>query len=296
MTTLDADLGDAETEQMARRLGWKPKEEFRGNPDEWSNAQTFIDNGMAALPILRQNIKKMNDKLTRSESEVGMMRAQISEIAPIITELRDRGVNADRAGYERAMTEIEARKREAVDTADSAAYDRAEGQRKELEKHQPPPAAATPATGTNGATPPNNPFANNPELAYVDRWIKSDERNWYRNDPDLQAQLDATHASLRRTKPALTIEENLIEAEQKVRKLNPEKFGEPVVREPVQPKTPSVETPNPPIAPRQGDRTLANLPPEAKAAFYRFKAAIDKVNPGKPYTEAEYLKTYQWDN
>lgn len=292
MTTLSTDRGDAETEQMARQLGWKPKDEFRGNPDDWSDAKTFVDNGLNALPILRQNVRKISDKLNQRDTEVAMLRSQVADVGTVITELRDRAVNADRAGYDRAMTEIEARKREAVDTADAAAYDRAEAERKALEKRQPPPAAPAPAT--NGATPPN-PAATNPDYAYIGQWANSDERAWYRNDPELNAAMESAHAALRRKSPSLTIQENLAEAERIVRKYNPEKFGEPVV-ERRQPTVSTVETPNPPVKPREGERTFANLPPEAKAAYQRFKLSIDKVSPkDKPYTEAEYLKTYQWD-
>jgi hypothetical protein len=298
-TTPEQDMSDAETELLAKQLGWKPKEEFAGDPERWSDAKTFVATGMNQLPILRENVKKissrledMSNKYGQQSTELQGVRTQLQEVTPVLTELRDRAVEADKRGYERAMTEITTRQREAVDTADRPAYEQAERDRVALEAKKPVEPAKSTTTGTGNGGASHLP---NPDLQYVDQWMKSEERAWYRNDPELQAAAEAAHAGLRRSKPALTIQENLAQAEATVRKLYADKFGDVTTttrREPVS----QVESPRGAPAKKDSDRIFANVPAEDKKAFYRMKTAIDKTSPNKPFTEAEFLETYQWDS
>lgn len=303
MTTPEQDMSDAEAEEMAKNLGWKPKEEFAGPPERWKPAKDFVTDGMNHLPILRKDLKVLSDRYSdlntrygQTTTELQAVRGQLQEVTPVLTELRDRAVEADKRGYDRAMADIATRQREAVETADTAAYDAAQRDRAALEKQKPsepakPNGQTTTGTGNGGAS-----HLPNPDLQYVDQWTKSDERSWYRNDPELQAGAEAAHASLRRSKPALTIQENLAETERIVRKNNPEKFGDPVTTTTRTTPVSQVETPRGAPAKKDTDRIFANVPAEDKKAFYRMKTAIDKTSPAKPFTEAEFLETYQWDS
>ena len=48
----DATPQPAETEDKARRLGWVPKEEFKGDPENWRSADEFMARGEQLLPIV----------------------------------------------------------------------------------------------------------------------------------------------------------------------------------------------------------------------------------------------------
>ena len=45
---------DMSVEARARRMGWYPKEEFHGRPEDWIPAEKFIDRAEKEAPILRE--------------------------------------------------------------------------------------------------------------------------------------------------------------------------------------------------------------------------------------------------
>lgn len=61
----------------AKEMGWSPKEEWRGNPEQWIDADAFVERGETLMPLLKAN----NRKLT---SELQATRAQLSEAQRII--------------------------------------------------------------------------------------------------------------------------------------------------------------------------------------------------------------------
>lgn len=60
-------------EQTARSMGWRPQEDWTGDPEKWVDAEEFVERGEQILPILRANnrdlrdnvltLKQQNDKL-----------------------------------------------------------------------------------------------------------------------------------------------------------------------------------------------------------------------------------------
>ena len=48
-----------EVEQAAREMGWRPKEEFRGDTAKWVDAETFVSRGENFIPILRADREKL---------------------------------------------------------------------------------------------------------------------------------------------------------------------------------------------------------------------------------------------
>lgn len=60
-----------EVEQRAREMGWSPREQWRGNPDNWIDASTFVQRGEQVLPILQANLRQRDTQLItlRRQSE-----------------------------------------------------------------------------------------------------------------------------------------------------------------------------------------------------------------------------------
>lgn len=80
MTDETKEEGSAPSQEVisrAKEMGWSPKEEWRGNPDQWIDADAFVERGETLMPILKAN----NRKLT---SELHSTRAQLSEAQRII--------------------------------------------------------------------------------------------------------------------------------------------------------------------------------------------------------------------
>lgn len=57
-------------EKAARDMGWAPKEDWRGDPDKWIDADTFVKRGEEIIPILRATNKKQAQELAELKGKV----------------------------------------------------------------------------------------------------------------------------------------------------------------------------------------------------------------------------------
>lgn len=64
-------MSTGEIETKAKAMGWAPKEQWRGDPEKFVDAETFVQRGEEILPILRANNKKL-------ETELGSVRTQLN--------------------------------------------------------------------------------------------------------------------------------------------------------------------------------------------------------------------------
>lgn len=105
--------------EKARASGWRPKEEFEGDPDEWVDAGEFV----RRKPLFDQihNLKK-----TVKEAE--KQQAQLAEFA----------ANAAKRAREQALAEIEAQKKQAFEAGDYQAFDAAQKQEREIAAQSQP--------------------------------------------------------------------------------------------------------------------------------------------------------------
>ena len=137
-------------EDKARQLGWAAKEEWRGSPDNWVDAEEFVRRGETILPILKKNSESMHQTIARLEAQVSNLAGQVSagqESMKAMEELHARDVQRQ---VERAKTEIKQQliaAREAGDTdAEMTLMDQlseVNGQLKAI-KDAPAPAQAKP--------------------------------------------------------------------------------------------------------------------------------------------------------
>lgn len=110
-------------EGEASEMGWTPKEKFRGNPEKWIDAQTFVENAEKSLPLA----KAMNKKL---QSELREVKQSIDEFKNYAE--RDKA-NAVRA----AIAESERKRLIAVEAGDTVAFKKHEEDKKLLEAQMP---------------------------------------------------------------------------------------------------------------------------------------------------------------
>ena len=59
-----------EIEVKAKELGWSPKEEFRGDPDKWIDAETYVKRGEELLPLLKATTRKQSEKISALEGKL----------------------------------------------------------------------------------------------------------------------------------------------------------------------------------------------------------------------------------
>lgn len=88
----DQDGGELSPEDLARKMGWRPKEEFRGKPETWEDAETFL--------------KKAEEDYPRKSAANARLEAEVKKMS--------RQIDAMREHSERVAQETERRTREKV--------------------------------------------------------------------------------------------------------------------------------------------------------------------------------------
>lgn len=172
----------------AKAMGWVPKEEFRGDPTRWTDAQAFVERGENILPVLKERL----DHVIKENKEI--KEAQ--------KEFLDYHKKTAKREYDRALQTVQQRKLDAVQDADVDGYQKAEQEERELLKESPPVKQ------------------NEPKPEFVD-FLKNND--WYQSDPDMRAYADNMGVFISSTKN-LEYGDVLKEVEKEVKARYPGKF------------------------------------------------------------------------
>jgi hypothetical protein len=266
-------------EAFARRLGWRPQEEFRGPTDKWVDAGTFVEKVQKETPILRERLRTQDSMIQRMEAELRETKRLASEQGQAVNELLERSRGAEDRGFQYEAARIEAGMRKAVENADTPAYDalrmeldglyrqRAEKQRKPADPDKDKP---------NGQQTTPDPAAA--------AWVR--ENTWFNSDKKLHRAAIAIEATLMEDEPHLSTADRLKKVRDEIVQRFPEKFENQARRQPSAVSAPGGQLTRP-VRPKQ--KTVADLPDDAKQALTTLKRRDPK------FTDEMYLKNYQWD-
>src|ERR1700677_3443164 len=72
-----------DVEEQARALGWKPEEEFEGNPGKWTDAESFLELHSKNNGALRKAVAAQAKKLEEFEKQMSSMDAAHKKIFDI---------------------------------------------------------------------------------------------------------------------------------------------------------------------------------------------------------------------
>lgn len=242
--------GEDPTEETARQMGWKPKEEFGGNPDDWVDWQEFLDVDQIASPQLRARNRTLGRRLDQAERKAKRLEKDMRDLKGFYE-------RSEQRGYERARAELLGKQRDAAADADIDAYDSYSEQLAELDKEKP------------GAELQPDISAEESQKVFM-KWHA--KRGWYGKDTQKTAAFDAIAMELgdfRQTdfSPA----EYLEEVERMAKEEYPEAF---MGDKPQQQAAPRRKSPVGGVSEgrgRQNAETFENLPNEAKAQYTRFE-------------------------
>src|ERR1700749_5032130 len=104
--------------ERARRLGWRPQEEYSGRR-EWVPADKFIETAENELPVLRENLRRLDSLYTK---DVGSLKNELSEVKQVLTDFREFASGAERRAYEKAKRELIEKRDVAVAHADTETF------------------------------------------------------------------------------------------------------------------------------------------------------------------------------
>lgn len=255
---------ESEAEVKARRLGWVPKEEFKGDPEKHRSAEEFLERGSNLLPLLQRD----NERLHRTVDKV---ERELRETKEVLTEFRDFASKSEERAYKRAKAELESKLDGAIQSADVDTARQARRELAELESEQ-------------RQVPKVEPKKEEPKADPVfQSWIA--ENDWFNKSESLRGYATEIFGELERSQPGRPASELLAETKNKVMDKFPERFGINPRRE----GAAAVAAPQGGAAPKKKGKTYEDLPPEAKRACDKFVKTI----PG--YTRDKYVKDYDWD-
>lgn len=90
---------ESPVETQARQKGWRPKEEFEGDSEEWVPAEEFVARGPLYETIhkLNRKVKRMQDSLDAAGQQYSKMEKRVREetIASLKKELNEASANND---------------------------------------------------------------------------------------------------------------------------------------------------------------------------------------------------------
>jgi hypothetical protein len=244
------DQSTDEEKARARKMGWTPKDEFRGDPDKWRDAREFLERGDNMLPIMRER--------------QGKLERRIEELESTLKEFGEYHKKVHKNAYEKALAEIKDEQRAAVEDGDIERFDAAEKKLEDLESSSP----GDPPPASPGRTPP--PGMPTPEM--VKKWEA--DNSWYGKDKELSAYADAQGAYLREARPELEGQDWLNEITEEVQRRFPEKFQNERRQKPG-PVDPGGDPAS--GSPSGKGKGYSDLPPSAKRQCDRFlkEGAID---------------------
>lgn len=299
----------AAIEARAAAMGWKPLAEYRGPPGKWHPAADFIARGENILPIVRDQNRRLAERVGKLESEItGLrttaqdLRVTANEQLQIIKDLRDMSRTADQRGYDRAMTEIKVKQRKAVEAGDTAAYDQLVEQAEALANSRPKQGVAVEPTAAPSSPPAPPTQPSPPQLSAAVQEFVSQNR-WFNVDPFLTRKMIDRHIDVLQEGDIADEAEQLAEAKHRLAEDYPDRFGlsASAPPPPPRPRTPpprraaTVAAPTPrSLAPPAPSGPLTKIEQiqdpverdQAREAFNRTRRHLPD------YTEGEYMALY----
>jgi hypothetical protein len=202
----DGDEGEAPSrEDEARKQGWVPRSEFRGDPEDWTPADEY----------LRMGDPKYLRKLARDQKRELRKLAQAREQdAQAFAARLDRFEAMSKAQRAKLYGDIETARRQAVEAGDTAEYDRLNKVEADLYEQEQATGKTTAKKDTAKADEPH------PD---VEAWVQ--DNPWFTRDKVLNRAAQGIHEQILDDEPGLTIAENLAKTKRELMKRFPEKFG-----------------------------------------------------------------------
>jgi len=247
---------DVEAEAIA--MGWKPKDQFKGDQSKWTPAAEFVERGKNILPMVQARVERQNKR--------------IADLERTAQDLAKVNAEAEKRGYERAMKEAKEQRKAAIADGDAEAFEAADERIEDLRKK-------TEAVDKKVKQAPG------PDPEYQE-W---EERNPWMQTPEMAEYAEFIGQKLRREGDNSSGLEFLNKLTAKVKAQFPDKF-----KNPRRESAPAVEGGTP--SARKGGRTYNDLPADAKAACDRMmKNGFPGDDKAAKQFKDEFVKNYEWE-
>lgn len=191
-----------QSERQAMQYGWKPQDQWEGDPEDWLPARQFIKNGELYGRISRDGHK-------------------IQKLEKAIDALLKHNEKVYESGYEAAMDELKQARREAMRENDSEALEQVEERMEALEKRREE------GKKLREEVEKDSPPAMHPAW---EQWLS--RNRWYSENMEMHGAADGIARSLvqnaRNAGEQIDYPKLLDEITRRIRQRYPESFGGPV--------------------------------------------------------------------
>lgn len=281
-----SDVDHQDIEAQARSMGWVPQDQWKGDPEKWTDAEEFIERGEQVLPILRANNRKLQNDLLTRDKKIGTLEQELAATKSIVQGL-EKNFNES---LERRLKEQRAQLKGELKTAvEDRDVDRELEIREQLDELTEAEKAAKQKQEENKKKLEAKP----PASTKTDPDLSPDFEAWKNENPWFGEDRKRTRAVIRAAED-LRDEGDTTEGYDFFQKALARAEGS-------EDSTPvsKVESGNPRARGRAQPKTYGSLPPEAKQAC--MEDVENFVGEGKMFkTEKEwqeyYAKTYYGDN
>ncbi len=96
----------AEQQTEAERMGWIPPSRYKGDPERFVDADTFIERGQIVIPILKKNAQKLEAELERVRAENAATAAALAAAQKAIEQIEERHTVATQKAVAEAKLQV----------------------------------------------------------------------------------------------------------------------------------------------------------------------------------------------
>ena len=219
--------GELSIEERAVIMGHVPKEEFKGNPDKWVDAAHWVERAEKLLPISKATVNKLTTDIAElkraAEGKETALTQEIAGLKKTLGEFAEFSKKSEERAYKKALTDLEARQRQAVADADTEAFEQIKTELDDLKQHPAVTGTAVTdtgaGTGTAGEVKKGWPAESDPviytEWAAENEWVSDVDMAIYARQVDMHLQNTKTFPTQRAQLDAIT---------EQVKKKFPEQF------------------------------------------------------------------------
>jgi hypothetical protein len=239
----------------AEKMGWTPKDQFKGDPDKWRPADEFVERGENMLPLLRSQVKRQE--------------RQIAELSATVKDFTEHLSKTEKRAYDKALADLKEARAAAIKAGDGETFDKVDDAIADLRDKMKPKEAPQ----QDGAIPEKD----------FNEWLS---RNRWAEEEEMQDIGVGIRKTLHKQHPDATPLELLDLVTKEVKRRFPEKFENPRRN-----TAAAVEGAAPPR--KSGGKTYADLPADARAACDRMarNGYADKPKEMAEF-KAAYVKSF----
>ena len=167
----------ADQERQARAQGWAPREQWKGNPNNWVDAGEFLKRSETFVPFLQRERRQLRTELNTRDARIAILEGQVSTANEQLAEIRRFNEEMATDRRDRRKREISGEMNAAREANDHVRFSQLSTELNEItarERQAPrqePPARQQPPQG--GGNPPPQGGGGGNQPPQIQPWVQN---------------------------------------------------------------------------------------------------------------------------